>query len=92
MSVSNRMDRFPIKFSGLVTLDSNVCRPFFCVMVSNISNMHFQFYDVVSVTETRSKGTELMKTTRIKKKKAGSAQLPHITLCNFLKMAKEGIW
>ncbi|WOG94825.1 hypothetical protein DCAR_0314122 [Daucus carota subsp. sativus] len=46
---------------------------------------------LVSVTDTES-DTEPMKPTKIKKKKAGSVQPPKITLCNFLKMAKEGNW
>ncbi|PSR86057.1 Tubulin polyglutamylase [Actinidia chinensis var. chinensis] len=51
-----------------------------------------EFYNLVSVTATQSKGTDSSKMTRIKKKKAGSVELPNITLCQFLKMAKEGIW
>uniref|UniRef100_A0A5B6ZNC8 R3H-associated N-terminal domain-containing protein n=1 Tax=Davidia involucrata TaxID=16924 RepID=A0A5B6ZNC8_DAVIN len=52
-----------------------------------------EFYNLVSVTVTQTKGRESLKMTRIKKKKAGSdQQLPNITLCQFLKMAKEGIW
>ncbi|CAI9107880.1 OLC1v1007354C1 [Oldenlandia corymbosa var. corymbosa] len=51
-----------------------------------------EFYNLVSVTLTQMKGTEMLKMTRIKKKKAGDAGIPNITLCNFLKMAKEGIW
>lgn len=50
-----------------------------------------QFYDLVSVT-TQLEGTESLKMTRIKKKKASSVKLPNMTLCQFLKMAKEGIW
>ncbi|XP_017626262.1 uncharacterized protein LOC108469755 [Gossypium arboreum] len=51
-----------------------------------------EFYNVVSVTVTQSKGAELLKVTRIKKKKTGLVELPNITLSNFLKMSKEGIW
>ncbi|KAL3517555.1 hypothetical protein ACH5RR_020144 [Cinchona calisaya] len=50
-----------------------------------------EFYNLVSITVTQSKGTETLKMTRIRKKKAGDLELPNITLCNFLKMAKEGI-
>ncbi|TYI13791.1 hypothetical protein ES332_A08G082300v1 [Gossypium tomentosum] len=51
-----------------------------------------EFYNVVSVTVTQSKGAELLKVTRIKKKRTGLVELPNITLSNFLKMSKEGIW
>lgn len=51
-----------------------------------------QFYNLVSVTTSETEGSKAVKVTRIKKKKAGSADLPNITLCNFLKMAKEGLW
>ncbi|CDP03644.1 unnamed protein product [Coffea canephora] len=52
-----------------------------------------QLYNLVSVTVTQSKGTETLKMTRIRKKKAGDFELPNmVTLCNFLRMAKEGIW
>ncbi|XP_059660511.1 uncharacterized protein LOC132306925 [Cornus florida] len=51
-----------------------------------------EFYNLVSATVTQSKGTKLSKMTRIKKKKAGSYELPNITLCHFLKLAKEGTW
>ncbi|KAL0435763.1 UNVERIFIED_CONTAM: hypothetical protein Sradi_0284200 [Sesamum radiatum] len=50
----------------------------------------YEFYNLVSTTVTESKGSESSKTTRIKKKLAVSADLPNITLSNFLKMAKEG--
>ncbi|KAL8092720.1 uncharacterized protein LOC141692375 isoform X1 [Apium graveolens] len=50
-----------------------------------------EFYDLVSVTDAGS-DTEPMKPTKIKKKKSGCVQPPNITLCNFLKMAKEGNW
>ncbi|MBA0637910.1 hypothetical protein Godav_029081, partial [Gossypium davidsonii] len=50
-----------------------------------------EFYNVVSVTVTQSKGVESLKVTRIKKKKTGVVELPNITLSNFLKMSKEGI-
>ncbi|KAI3449612.1 hypothetical protein Pfo_006277 [Paulownia fortunei] len=51
-----------------------------------------EFYNLVSATVTQSKGGESLKMTRIRKKQLGSAELPNITLCNFLKMAKEGFW
>ncbi|MBA0818679.1 hypothetical protein Gohar_021782, partial [Gossypium harknessii] len=50
-----------------------------------------EFYNLVSVTVTQSKGAESLKVTRIKKKKTGVVELPNITLSNFLKMSKEGI-
>ncbi|KAM7527164.1 hypothetical protein LguiB_030574 [Lonicera macranthoides] len=50
-----------------------------------------EFYNLVSATFTQSKGKQLLKATRIKKK-GGSVDLPNITLCHFLKMAKEGMW
>lgn len=51
-----------------------------------------EFYNLVSVTTSETEGTKAVKMTRIKKKKAGSNDLPNITLCDFLKMAKEGVW
>ncbi|XP_052170160.1 uncharacterized protein LOC127786658 isoform X3 [Diospyros lotus] len=51
-----------------------------------------EFYNLVSVTHTQTKGKESVKTTKIKKKKGASVELPNITLCQFLRMAKEGIW
>lgn len=51
-----------------------------------------EFYNLNSVTVTQSKGSEVLKMTMIRKKKAGFADLPNITLCNFLKMTKEGAW
>ncbi|GFZ04690.1 hypothetical protein Acr_17g0002620 [Actinidia rufa] len=51
-----------------------------------------EFYNLVSVTATQSKGTASSKMTRIKKRKVGSVELPNITLVQFLRMAKEGIW
>ncbi|KAJ8748392.1 hypothetical protein K2173_003029 [Erythroxylum novogranatense] len=51
-----------------------------------------EFYNLVSVTVTESKGTELSKMTRIKKKRSGITELLNITLTDFLKMSKEGIW
>ncbi|XP_043724422.1 uncharacterized protein LOC122671335 isoform X1 [Telopea speciosissima] len=51
-----------------------------------------EFYDLVSVTAAESKGAKALKTTKIKKKKSGSAALLNITLIHFLKMSKAGIW
>ncbi|XP_058200296.1 uncharacterized protein LOC131315196 isoform X1 [Rhododendron vialii] len=62
--------------------------PFHRLLLHGVS----EFYDLVSVTEMQLEGTESLKTTRVKKKKASSVELPNITLCQFLKMAKEGIW
>ncbi|KAG9149820.1 hypothetical protein Leryth_023636 [Lithospermum erythrorhizon] len=52
-----------------------------------------EFYNMTSVTVTQTKGSEVLKTTKITKKASScSADLPNITLCNFLKMTKEGAW
>ncbi|KAM0004000.1 putative R3H domain-containing protein [Helianthus debilis subsp. tardiflorus] len=51
-----------------------------------------EFYNLVSTTESETKGTKMLKMTKIKKKKAVSNELPAITLCQFLKMAKDGFW
>ncbi|KAJ0808337.1 putative R3H domain-containing protein [Helianthus annuus] len=51
-----------------------------------------EFYNLVSTTESETKGTKVLKMTKIKKKKAGDDELPTITLCQFLKMAKDGFW
>jgi hypothetical protein len=51
-----------------------------------------QFYNLASVTETESKDAESFKTTKIKKKKMAVVELPNITLSNFLRMSKEGVW
>ncbi|XP_024967438.1 R3H domain-containing protein 4-like isoform X1 [Cynara cardunculus var. scolymus] len=50
-----------------------------------------EFYNLVSVTDTETKGR---KVTKIKKKKcaAGNMEVPNMSLCQFLKMAKEGFW
>ncbi|KAK6937504.1 R3H-associated N-terminal domain [Dillenia turbinata] len=50
-----------------------------------------EFYNLVSVTDTEMKGTQALKMTRIRKKKT-SSDLLNITLSDFLKMTKEGIW
>ncbi|PIN25869.1 hypothetical protein CDL12_01386 [Handroanthus impetiginosus] len=52
-----------------------------------------EFYNLVSTTITQSKGGKSLKMMRIRKKTSvSSSDLPNITLCNFLKMAKEGFW
>ncbi|KAL8167738.1 hypothetical protein V2J09_009237 [Rumex salicifolius] len=51
-----------------------------------------EFYNLTSMTETRTEGSQSVKMTKIKKKKSGSAELPNITLSHFLKMSKDGIW
>ncbi|KAF9605552.1 hypothetical protein IFM89_017571 [Coptis chinensis] len=51
-----------------------------------------EFYDLVSVTVTKSKDGKMSKMTRIKKKKSGSMEVPNISLSYFLKMLKEGLW
>ncbi|KAG5587071.1 hypothetical protein H5410_047505 [Solanum commersonii] len=51
-----------------------------------------EFYNLISVTTSETEGSKAVKMTRITKKKAGSTDLPNITLCDFLKMAKEGSW
>ncbi|KAH9613048.1 hypothetical protein KSS87_000761 [Heliosperma pusillum] len=51
-----------------------------------------EFYNLVSVTETQSMGSEMVKATKIKKKKSAGVELPKLMLSHFLKMSKEGIW
>lgn len=51
-----------------------------------------EFYNLVSTTESETKGTKVSKMTKIKKKKTGNNELPTITLCQFLRMAKDGFW
>ncbi|XP_073271154.1 uncharacterized protein [Primulina huaijiensis] len=51
-----------------------------------------EFYNLVSSTHTRSQGTQPSKMTEIRKKQSSTNELPNITLCKFLKMAKEGCW
>ncbi|KNA25196.1 hypothetical protein SOVF_008640 [Spinacia oleracea] len=51
-----------------------------------------EFYDLISVTETQSRGSKSVKTTKIQKKKSGPLEIPSLTLSRFLKMSKEGIW
>lgn len=51
-----------------------------------------EFYNLVSTTESETKGTKVLKVTKIKKKKVGNNVLPTITLCLFMKLAKDGFW
>ncbi|GER24810.1 hypothetical protein STAS_00349 [Striga asiatica] len=51
-----------------------------------------EFYNLVSATADQSEGYESFKVTRIKKKQSACDDIPSITLCKFLKMAKEGFW
>ncbi|XP_076923594.1 uncharacterized protein LOC143585777 [Bidens hawaiensis] len=51
-----------------------------------------EFYNLLSTIESETEGTKVLKMTKIKKKKVGNNELPTITLCQFLKMAKEGLW
>ncbi|KAK1316467.1 hypothetical protein QJS10_CPA05g00895 [Acorus calamus] len=68
-------------------LDLHVQDPFYRLLLHGVS----EFYDLVSVTVTRSEGEKLRKITRIKKKKSGSQQIPpNVTLTGFLKTAKDG--
>ncbi|CAH9115231.1 unnamed protein product [Cuscuta epithymum] len=50
-----------------------------------------EFYNLVSVTDRQMAGSEIHNVTKIKKKR-GSPELPNLTLYNFLKMSKEGVW
>lgn len=88
-------------FKSIEILQSNLSSCLLFKRINNVGSFYYlvilkiafeQFYDLVSVTATQSEGTESLKTTRVKKKKASSVELPNITLCQFLKMAKEGIW
>ncbi|XP_065861172.1 uncharacterized protein [Euphorbia lathyris] len=51
-----------------------------------------EFYNLASVTVSEPQGAESIKTTRIKRKKMDGVELPTITLSDFLKMTKEGVW
>lgn len=51
-----------------------------------------EFYNLASDTVSDLNGTETSKTTKIKKKKRASPELPKITLSHFLRMSKEGSW
>ncbi|KAL3647895.1 hypothetical protein CASFOL_008863 [Castilleja foliolosa] len=67
----------------------NVQDPFHRLILHGVC----EFYNLVSATIDQSEGDKSMKMMRIKKKqKLGSGDIPSITLCNFLKMAKEGFW
>ncbi|CAA0832094.1 Unknown protein [Striga hermonthica] len=51
-----------------------------------------EYYNLVSATTSLSEGCESLKETRIKKKQLSCVDIPSITLCNFLRMAKQGFW
>ncbi|GMH31000.1 hypothetical protein Nepgr_032843 [Nepenthes gracilis] len=51
-----------------------------------------EFYNLKSVTETKSKGSETVRMTKIRRRKSGLVELPNITLSHFLKMSKDGIY
>lgn len=51
-----------------------------------------EFYDLISVTETQTRGSDVVKMTKIKKKKLGPLEIPNLTLTHFLKLSKDGIW
>ncbi|KAJ8453245.1 hypothetical protein Cgig2_008129 [Carnegiea gigantea] len=70
------------------TLELAVQDPFHRLLLHGIS----EFYNLISMTETRTRGSETVKVMKIKKKKNGSAELPGLTLSRFLKMSKAGIW
>lgn len=69
-----------------------ICRLIFYGHLTSVLIVFRQFYNLISVTTSEIEGYKSLKMTRITKKKAGSTDLPNITLCDFLKMAKEGIW
>ncbi|KAG9457995.1 hypothetical protein H6P81_002503 [Aristolochia fimbriata] len=50
-----------------------------------------EFYDLISVTATKSERGKLLKMTKISKKRCGCRRVPNMTLTHFLKMAKEGV-
>ncbi|KAL3651121.1 hypothetical protein CASFOL_007524 [Castilleja foliolosa] len=67
----------------------NVQDPFHRLILHGVC----EFYNLVSATIDQSEGDKSMKMMRIKKQQQlGSGDIPNITLCNFLKMAKEGFW
>jgi hypothetical protein len=51
-----------------------------------------EYYNLGSITVTESNARESLKTTKITKKNTSCAELPNITLAQFLKMSKEGVW
>ncbi|XP_027174151.1 uncharacterized protein LOC113773725 [Coffea eugenioides] len=55
-------------------LELNVQDPFRRLLLHGVC----EFYNLVSVTVTQSKGTETLKMTRIRKKKAGDFELPNM--------------
>ncbi|ONK78130.1 uncharacterized protein A4U43_C02F14660 [Asparagus officinalis] len=50
-----------------------------------------EYYNLISVTLTTTKGVKLWKTTNIKKKLGSRGSPPNISLSGFLKMAKNGV-
>ncbi|XP_051141757.1 uncharacterized protein LOC127258802 isoform X1 [Andrographis paniculata] len=67
----------------------NIQDPFYRLLLHGVC----EYYNLVSTTVTESKNGNSLKSTRIRKKQPVShIELPNITLCNFLKMAKEGLW
>nr|GMD25055.1 Tubulin polyglutamylase [Ipomoea batatas] len=72
-------------------LDLSVQDPFHRLLLHGVCE-YYNLISVTVVTQTKGTGTGAVKITKIKKKKADYSELPNITLCNFLKMAKEGIW
>ncbi|KAG6737606.1 hypothetical protein POTOM_059134 [Populus tomentosa] len=77
-----------IEDGGDEVLSLQVQDPFHRLLLHGVC----EFYNLASVTETESKDAESFKTTKIKKKKMAVVELPNITLSNFLKMSKEGVW
>ncbi|XP_061987660.1 uncharacterized protein LOC133706199 isoform X2 [Populus nigra] len=77
-----------IQDGGDEVLSLRVQDPFHRLLLHGVC----EFYNLASVTETESKDAESFKTTKIKKKKMAVVELPNITLSNFLRMSKEGVW
>ncbi|KAJ6744043.1 R3H DOMAIN-CONTAINING PROTEIN 4 [Salix purpurea] len=77
-----------IQEGGDEVLSFRVQDPFHRLLLHGIC----EFYNLASVTETESKDGGSLKMTKIKKKKMAAVELPNITLSNFLKMSKEGVW
>ncbi|XP_021760162.1 uncharacterized protein LOC110724989 [Chenopodium quinoa] len=84
----NRIRSFIGNDNGSEDLLFQVQDPFHRLLLHGVC----EFYDLISVTETQSRGSKAVKTTKIKKKKSGSLEIPSLTLSHFLKMSKEGIW
>ncbi|KAJ6855014.1 R3H domain-containing protein 4 isoform X1 [Populus alba x Populus x berolinensis] len=76
-----------IEDGGDEVLSLQVQDPFHRLLLHGVC----EFYNLASVTETESKDAVSFKTTKIKKKMV-VVELPNITLSNFLKMSKEGVW